>query len=64
LVGGVGGVAAVVAAAFVANVAESVIGATVQEQRGWSNEFVNFLNTSIGAAVAAGIMLALGCCGL
>jgi len=42
----------VVFAAFIATTAESVIGATIQEDRKWSNEFVNFLNTAIGAAVA------------
>lgn len=33
-------------------------------QWGMSNEFVNFLNTSIGAAVAAAIAVAVRCCTL
>lgn len=48
----------VVAAAFVATTAESVIGATLQKQRSWSNEFVNLLNTSIGACASVVIVLA------
>lgn len=39
-------------AAFVATTAESYIGASVQDRLGWSNEFVNFLNTLIGAVTA------------
>jgi uncharacterized membrane protein len=52
-------------AAFVATMAESVIGATLQGREGWSrwmtNEVVNFLNTLIGAAVAMSLgVLVLG----
>ncbi|PXF45177.1 hypothetical protein BWQ96_05078 [Gracilariopsis chorda] len=39
-------------AAFVATTAESYIGASIQDRLGWSNEFVNFLNTLIGAVIA------------
>jgi uncharacterized protein (TIGR00297 family) len=43
-------------AAFVATNAESVIGATVQEQWDWlTNEVVNGINTAIGAIVAIGL---------
>ncbi|MGD1901227.1 MAG: TIGR00297 family protein [Geitlerinemataceae cyanobacterium] len=43
-------------AAFVATNAESVIGATVQEQFDWlTNEVVNGINTAIGAVVAIGL---------
>lgn len=42
----------VLVAAFVATSAESFIGATIQEDYQWSNEFVNFVNTGIGAVVA------------
>jgi uncharacterized protein (TIGR00297 family) len=43
-------------AAFVATNAESVIGATVQEQWEWlTNEVVNGINTAIGAIVAIGL---------
>lgn len=45
----------VIVAAFIATTSESFIGASVQERYGWSNEFVNFLNTAIGAVV--GIVL-------
>lgn len=48
----------VVIAAFVATTAESFIGAAVQEDYEWSNEFVNFVNTAIGALVA----MVLGWC--
>lgn len=58
------GVAIVVVAAFIATTAESFIGATVQERRGWSNEFVNFLNTAIGAGVAAALAIGMRGCGL
>jgi uncharacterized protein (TIGR00297 family) len=54
----------VVVSAFVATTAESVIGAAIQEQRGWSNEFVNLLNTAIGAGTAVALVLGLGCCGV
>lgn len=49
----------VVLAAFVATTAESFIGATVQERLQWSNEFVNFVNTAIGAIVGMGLKLIL-----
>lgn len=42
----------VVTAAFVATTAESYIGATLQKERKWTNEYVNFLNTAIGALLA------------
>lgn len=45
----------VIVAAFVATTAESFIGASVQDRYKWSNELVNFLNTTIGAMV--GIIL-------
>jgi len=47
-------------AAFVATNAESVIGATVQEQFDWmTNELVNVINTVIGAGVAIALGLLL-----
>ncbi len=47
------GVLICVLAAFIGTNAESVIGATLQEQWDWlTNEMVNFLNTLIGAVVA------------
>lgn len=45
-------------AAFVANFAESYIGAVAQDKISWlSNELVNFINTSIGAVVAIALVL-------
>eukprot|EP00177_Eucheuma_denticulatum_P002410 GFKZ01004319.1.p1 GENE.GFKZ01004319.1~~GFKZ01004319.1.p1 ORF type:complete len:317 (+),score=24.62 GFKZ01004319.1:673-1623(+) len=44
-------VGVVVVGAFVGTTVESFIGAKVQEKWGWSNEFVNFVNTAVGAAV-------------
>ncbi|GAB0492139.1 hypothetical protein MMPV_003399 [Pyropia vietnamensis] len=58
------GVPVVAVAAAVATTIESVIGATVQEDWGMTNEFVNFLNTSIGAGVAAAIAVVARCCTL
>jgi len=45
-------------AAFVATMVESLIGATLQEKKGFewmSNEVVNFFNTLIGAGIAIGL---------
>lgn len=50
------GVGVVAFAAVVANIFESVIGEKFQGRLGWSGEFVNFLNTSVGAAVAIAIL--------
>lgn len=45
-------------AAFVATNVESVIGATFQEKLPWlTNELVNVLNTTVGAAVAIGLAI-------
>lgn len=56
----IGGVAICVIAAFIATNAESLIGATLQNQFDWlTNELVNVLNTLIGAIVAIAIALAL-----
>lgn len=55
-------VVVVVVAATVANVAESFIGC-YQKEIGWSNEFVNFVNTAISALIAAcawALVLVLG----
>lgn len=50
------GVLICVLAAFIGTNAESLIGATLQEQWDWlTNEMVNFLNTLIGAVVAIAI---------
>eukprot|EP00970_Alexandrium_tamarense_P019404 scaffold13993_cov428-Alexandrium_tamarense.AAC.11 len=61
---GVGGVAIATLAAFVATMIESLIGATLQEKEGLSwmtNEVVNFINTSVGAAIAMSLgVLVLG----
>lgn len=64
LVSGPWAIAIIVIAAFIATTAESVIGATIQESRKWSNEFVNFINTSIGAGTAALLGALVHCCGL
>lgn len=45
----------VLVAAFVATTAESFIGAAIQDDYQWSNEFVNFVNTAIGAVVGMGL---------
>jgi uncharacterized membrane protein len=51
-------------AAFLATMAESLIGATLQERKGFewmTNEVVNFFNTLIGAGLAiSGGILVLG----
>lgn len=52
------GVGVATFAAFVATMIESLIGATLQEKKGFewmSNEVVNFLNTLIGAGIAIGL---------
>lgn len=55
------GVAAVTAAAFVANIFESWLGATVQGRLPWlSNDLVNVLQISLAAAMAMGLAMALG----
>eukprot|EP00545_Synedropsis_sp_CCMP1620_P014078 CAMPEP_0119016610 /NCGR_PEP_ID=MMETSP1176-20130426/13797_1 /TAXON_ID=265551 /ORGANISM="Synedropsis recta cf, Strain CCMP1620" /LENGTH=321 /DNA_ID=CAMNT_0006970091 /DNA_START=63 /DNA_END=1028 /DNA_ORIENTATION=+ len=56
------GVGIATVSAFLATNVESLIGATLQEKKGWefmTNEVVNFINTLIGAAMAifAGHML-------
>ena len=54
------GIAICAVAAFVATNAESVIGATVQDQFDWmTNELVNVINTVIGAGVAIALGLVL-----
>lgn len=55
---------AVVTASFIATTAESIIGATIQRDRQWSNEFVNFVNTTIGAFSSILIVLAARALGL
>jgi uncharacterized protein (TIGR00297 family) len=50
-------------AAFLATNAESLIGATLQEKKGFewmTNEVVNFINTVIGATIAIGLGMMLG----
>jgi uncharacterized protein (TIGR00297 family) len=55
LISGVGVVICLIAA-FVATTAESLIGAAFQDKNTWlTNEFVNFINTAIGAVVAIGL---------
>ncbi|KAA8493674.1 Protein VTE6, chloroplastic [Porphyridium purpureum] len=49
-----------VAAAFVATTAESIIGASLQDSRGLSNELVNFIMTVIGAGVGVAAALVRG----
>jgi len=49
------GTAIATIAAFLATNVESLIGATLQDKKGWefmTNEVVNFINTLIGAALA------------
>lgn len=44
-------------AAFLANIVESLVGATLQERYPWlSNEVVNIINTTVGALVAMGVI--------
>ncbi len=53
------GIVGCVVAAFIATNAESVIGATLQERVDWlTNEVVNIINTTIGAAVAISLAAA------
>jgi len=47
------GVAVVVLAAFVGTTFESVVGAALEKRRLLDNEALNFLNTLVGALVAA-----------
>lgn len=49
------GVAVVVVAAFLGSVLESVVGATLERRGLLDNEAVNFLNTLIGALIAAAL---------
>jgi len=64
LIGSPGAVAVSTVAAFLATNVESLIGATLQEKKGFewmTNEVVNFFNTLIGAGIAiAGGVLVLG----
>lgn len=54
------GIPICIIAAFIATNLESVIGATLQNKFDWlTNEFVNILNTLIGATVAGAIQLLL-----
>jgi uncharacterized protein (TIGR00297 family) len=54
------GAAVVAVAAFLGTTLESVLGATV-EHRGWlDNEAMNFLNTLVGALVAAALAPLVG----
>ena len=47
-------------AAFVATTVESLIGATIEEQLGWlTHDFVNIINTTVGALVAIALGLLL-----
>ena len=53
----------VIIAAMLATTAESVIGAALQKKLKWSNEFVNFINTAIGALSALvlhGLLMNMG----
>lgn len=61
LLGGWADVGIVVLAAFVATTAESFIGAALQDRLQWSNEFVNFVNTAIGALVGMSVKLVMLC---
>nr|WP_298614855.1 TIGR00297 family protein [uncultured Thermosynechococcus sp.] len=46
-------------AAFLANLVESLVGATLQERYPWlSNEVVNIINTTVGALGAMGVVFA------
>lgn len=54
------GFASCLVAAFVATTAESYIGAVFQDDIPWlTNEFVNFINTVIGAVVGIGLYVVL-----
>jgi uncharacterized membrane protein len=52
----------ILVAAFVATNVESLLGAALQNDKyPWAtNEFINFLNTLIGAAIAVGVTVATG----
>lgn len=53
----------VILAAMIATTAESIIGAALQKKLKWSNEFVNFINTAIGALSALilhGVLISMG----
>lgn len=51
-----GGVAVCLVAAFIATNLESLIGATLQSRLSWlTNEMVNIINTTLGAAIAMGL---------
>lgn len=55
---GPGGLAICLGAAFVATNLESVIGATLQSRWEWlTNEVVNGINTTLGAAIAMGLAI-------
>jgi len=52
-----------IVAAWLANYVESLIGATAQGKEGWpwlTNELVNFINTTVGAAAAIAISMLTG----
>jgi uncharacterized protein (TIGR00297 family) len=51
------GVAIVIVAAFLGSVLESVVGATLERRGLLDNEAVNFLNTLLGAVIAAALAL-------
>lgn len=53
------GVAVVAVAAFVGTTLESILGATLESRGLLDNEAMNFLNTLVGALVAAGAALAI-----
>lgn len=59
---GAGSLPLVLAAAFVATNVESLLGVWLQNDKyPWAtNEFINFLNTLIGAAFAMGVTVAVG----
>lgn len=55
------GVVAVTTAAFLANIFESWLGATVQGRLPWlSNDLVNVVQISLAAALAMGLTVVLG----
>lgn len=55
----VAGIAVVIVAAFVGTTLESLVGATLERRGLLDNEAVNFLNTLVGAVVAAALSLLL-----
>ena len=51
----------IVIAGFIGNIADSVLGATIERTGSVGNDMVNFINTAVGAGVCVFIDAALNC---